>query len=107
MDVKLTLFDRISIPTMFPEKTTFSDAIVLDDLRNKFKITQEEIAEYNVRNTDDGSGVVWDNEPPEGKDFEITELEESSIKKIFAELDKNAMVPTDPKFITLYKKFID
>lgn len=106
MDIKLTLFDRISIPTMFPEKSTFADAIIFEDIRNKLKITQDEITEYKVRNTEDGSGVVWDNEPPEGKDFEITDLEMNAIKKIFIDLDKNAMVPTDPKFIILYKKFV-
>jgi hypothetical protein len=107
MNAKLTLFDRISIPTILPEKTTFAEAIVLDDLRNKIIITQDEIVEYNITNTEDGSGVKWDNEPGDGKDFELTDLEASAIKKALHDLDKKAMVPTDPKFIALYKKFIN
>lgn len=107
MNVKLTLFDRISIPTMFPEKATYADAIIFDDIRNKLLITQDEITNYNITNTEDGSGVKWDNEPGDGRDFEMTDLETRAIIKIFSELDKKAMIPTDPKFIALYKKFID
>lgn len=107
MDVKLTLFDRISIPTMFPEKASFADGIVYDDIRQKIKITQDEVSEYNVRSTKDGSGVEWDNEPVEGKDFELTDLEEKVIIKALKELDAKSQVPTDPKFISLFKKFIN
>ena len=107
MDIKLTFFDRISIPQMFPEKATFADGIIYDDIRNKIKITQEEVTEYKIRNTQDNSGVEWDKEPSGGVEFELTDAEAGLIVQAFTELDKKAMVPTDPKFITLYKKFIN
>lgn len=107
MDIKLTFFDRISIPTMFPEKASFADAIIYDDIRNKIKITQEEITTYNIRNTKDGTGVEWDNEPQDGIDMQLTDAEFKLIKKALDDLDKKAEVPTDPKFISLYRKFIN
>ncbi len=107
MNINLTLFDRISIPTMFPEKASFADGIVYDDIRQKIKITQDEVSEYKVRSTTDGSGVEWDNEPKEGKKFELTTLEERVIIKALKELDAKSQVPTDPKFIALFKKFIN
>lgn len=107
MNVKLTFFDRISIPQMFPEKATFADAIIYDDIRQKLKITQNEITTYNIRNTPDNAGVEWDSEPQGGIDVDLTDAEMKLIKKSFDELDKKAQVPTEPKFIALYKKFIN
>ena len=107
MDLKLTFFDRITIPTMFPEKASFADAIIYDDIRQKIKITQNEITTYNIRNTPDERGIEWDGEPEGGVTFELTEAEVRLINKCFSELDKQAQVPTDPKFITLYRKFIN
>jgi len=106
MDIKLTIYDRISIPVMIPEKATFADAIIFDDIRIKIKITQEEVVNYNIRNTKDGSGVEWDEEPNGGKTFDFTNAEIKLVTKAFSELDSKAQVPTDPKFILLYKKFI-
>ena len=107
MDIKLTFFDRISIPTMFPEKATFADGIIYDDIRNKIKITQEEVTEYKIRNTQDNSGVEWDKEPDGGTEFKLTDAEAKLIVMAFKELDTKAQVPTDPKFIALYRKFIN
>lgn len=107
MDIKLTFFDRISIPTMFPEKASFADAIIYDDIRNKIKITQEEITTYSIRNTKDGTGVEWDSEPQDGTETQLTDAEFELIKKALKALDEKAQVPTDPKFISLYKKFIN
>jgi hypothetical protein len=106
MAIKLTIYDRISIPVMFPEKSSFADAIVYDDIRNKIKITQEEVVSYNIRNTKDGSGIEWDEEKEGGKDFEFSGAEMRLLEKTFKELDTKAQVPTDPKFIQLYKKFM-
>jgi len=107
MDIKLTFFDRISLPQMFPEKATFADAIIYDDIRNKIKITQEEITTYNIRNTKDGTGVEWDNEPQDGSEIQFTVAEVKLIQKSLNDLDAKAQVPTDPKFISLYRKFIN
>lgn len=107
MILKLTFFDRISIPTMFPEKATFADAIIYDDIRQKLKITQDEITTYNIRTTPDGSGVEWDSEPQGGIEIDMTDAEIKLIVKSLNELDKKAQIPTDPKFIALYKKFIN
>lgn len=106
MGIKLTIYDRISIPVFIPEKATFADAIIYDDIRNKIKITQDEVVTYNIRNTKEGTGVEWDEEPDGGKEFEFTPAENRLITKIFSELDTKAQVPTDPKFIILYRKFI-
>lgn len=107
MDVKLTFFDRISIPQMFPEKASFADGIIYDDIRNKIKITQEEITTYRIRNTEDGRGVEWDSEPEGGINTSFTDAETRLIVKSFIDLDSKAQVPTDPKFIALYRKFIN
>lgn len=108
MKVKLSIFERISIPVNFPEKATFADAIIYDDIRNKIKITQNDVVTYNIRNTKDGSGVEWDNEPNDGGvDFDFTEMEKNLIIKSFKDLDQKGQIPTDSKFITLYKKFIN
>jgi len=107
MDIKLTFFDRISIPQMFPEKASFADGIIYDDIRNKIKITQEEITTYKIRNTEDGKGVEWDSEPEGGINTSFTDAEIHLIVKALADLDTKAQVPTDPKFIALYRKFIN
>ena len=107
MDTKLTFFDRITIPTMFPEKASFADAIIYDDIRQKIKITQNEITTYNIRNTPDERGIEWDGEPDGGIEFSITDAEKALILKCLNDLDKQSQVPTDPKFISLYRKFIN
>lgn len=107
MDLKLTFFDRIAIPSLFPEKASFADGIIYDDIRQKIKITQEEVTTHNIRNTPDGNAVEWDNEIPGGKEFAFTDAEKALIVKALKNLDERAEVPTDPKFILLYKKFIN
>ena len=106
MGTKLTIYDRISIPVIIPENSTFSDAIIYDDIRQKIKITQDEVITYNIRNTKDGTGIEWDEEPDGGTEFEFTSAENRLIAKAFSELDTKAQVPTDPKFIALNRKFI-
>lgn len=107
MDIKLTFFDRISIPTLFPEKAKFAEGIIYDDIRNKIKITQEEVTKNNIRNTPDGGAVEWDTEPEGGVEFTLTDAERDLIAKQLKALDEKGEVPTAAKFILLYKKFIN
>jgi hypothetical protein len=107
MDIKLTFYDRISIPTIFPEKANFADGIIYDDIRQKIKITQEEVVTHEIKNTPDGTAIEWKNEPVGGKDFDFTDAEKNLVLKALKALDDRAEVPTDPKFILLYKKFIN
>lgn len=106
MKIKLNFFERISIPTIFPEKATFADAIIYDDIRQKIKITQQEVTTYNIRSTADGSGIEWDSEPEGGIEYDFTDAEVKLVSKCLIDLDKKAQIPVDSKFISLFKKFV-
>lgn len=104
MELNLTIYERITIPQYFPEKANFSEAIIYEDLREKLKITQEDIVKYSINSKE--NTIEWNSTEDIGERFVFTDLELKLVRKILKGLDESAQIPTDSRFIKLYKKFI-
>ena len=106
MDTKhyeLTLSDRLFIDSALPEKAGFPDVVIIIDLRDKIKITQSEIKEYNVIAVPGGRVTSTENAL---KPFQFTDLEEKQIINAFKRLGENRSIPTDRSSLECYNKFM-
>lgn len=104
--MKLSIFDRITLGGLLPEKSTYEQAVIVRDLRKKLTLTQDEIVKYNVR-TDVVNGnqmMLW-NPTFDVLDIEFTQLEKDLIKKAFTELNSRGEIRTTDEFLDLYLKF--
>ena len=101
--LKLTLFERIYLPDVLPAKGSFTEAIIITDIKSKVAITQEEVKKYNVQSID--TRITWEGNPE--VEFTFSELESKLIKESFQRLDAEKQLPTSLRHIELYKKFIE
>jgi len=107
--VKLTVFDRLEIPGILPDKESFEKAVITNNIREKINITQSDIEKYNIKTntTAQGSFTTWDNEKDKGIIVKFTELEMSALKGWFKDLADKKEIKTNANFISLYKKFTE
>lgn len=105
--MKLTLLQRMILPTILPSKGKYEDLILKDDIVEKVKITQEEVKSFNIRTEQVGDKfqTLW--EDPDKTEFEytFTELEMNLIKRNLDNLQKNEELTDETK--GLYKLFKD
>lgn len=100
---ELTLFDRLFIDSALPEKAGFPDVVIIIDLRDKIKITQAEIKQYNVIALPGGRVTSTENAI---KSFQFTDLEERQIISAFKRLEGERSIPTDRQSLDCYNKFV-
>ncbi len=103
---KLTVYDRLTIPAYLPQEASFKESIIIRDLKLKLQITQKEIEKFDI-NGGPGGTITWNTEKDKGIPVDLTELEIGTIRDSFKVLDEKKKVPTDPRFIELYQKFVD
>lgn len=101
---KLQMIDRITLPSVLPTKGGFEKLIVVEDIKKKIMLTQEDIEKYTISSR--GDKIFWTI--PEGEqdefEYEFTSLELSLLKEALKELDTKQELTTD--MTGLYKLFV-
>ena len=102
--MKLSLVNRIILSSSLPKEGKFETLIILEDVKNKVKITQEELAEYEIKSLETG-GLSW-NEKGVSAELEVTftEAEKGEIVKILKKMSEEEKLTTD--HVPLYKLFV-
>lgn len=103
-EVKLTLAERIILPSIFPEKGSFDKLVIRDDINEKIKITQEEIAKYKIQATEDGKISFDLGEDVNEFEYNFTELEAQEIKNNLKSLSEKDELHRE--FKNIYKMFV-
>ncbi|MDD5010022.1 MAG: hypothetical protein PHC68_16670 [Syntrophorhabdaceae bacterium] len=97
--LSLGIKDRLTIPTFFPERSNFVDQILKEDIAAKIRITQEDVAEIELRITEpdkDGRQFMsWTKEKEIEKEVEFTQAEINYLKKQVDHLDKTENLADD------------
>jgi hypothetical protein len=108
---KFSVFDRLSIPTFFPERGNYETGIVLGDLRKKLQFTQDELDEFElVSKIENGAtSFNWNDETEKGHGpflIELTAREFNVIKKSLEDANTAKTLPiSDPRSLAMYKYF--
>jgi len=100
----LTIYDKLTIPSFLPDKGGIEEVTICADVREKIRLTQSDIKKYNIKTI--GNNVSWNEigEKPQKVDF--TELEEELIVNAFKKANEKKELPTELRFLKLYKKFM-
>lgn len=102
---KLTLKDRILIPSLLPEKGSFEQLTVCEDILAKTRITQDEIVDFQISTNAESNSVTWDLKDKEDAFYyEFTALEKNEFKKALASLNEAGKLPKD--YLNIYKLFV-
>ena len=100
--LNLSVWDRIKIVQFLPQRASFEDAVLAQDIKDNVELTQEEMSEYNVRS--EGSAILWDQKGQEEKPFQFTYLEMELLKKTIDEMSRKKEISVDEKTLALIKK---
>jgi hypothetical protein len=97
--LSLGIKDRLTIPAFFPERSNFVDQILKEDIANKIRITQEDIAavglHYSEPSADGKQFMTWARDKEVDKEIEFTDAEIKFLKKQVDRLDKDANLSDD------------
>jgi len=101
--MKIKLIDRITLPTIFPEKSSFEKLIIVADIQKKVAITQEEVKEFEIQSENDM--IKW-NEKGGTTEFDIdfTESETNLISDLLKKLSTDESLTA--RTLQLYKLFV-
>ncbi|MFA5396065.1 MAG: hypothetical protein WC346_08670 [Methanogenium sp.] len=105
--IKVTLANRIYIPTLFPEFGNFETAIIINDIRNKLKITQEELLNCEIETIEDISGsktISW--KKSKIIEIEFTDLEFEFLVELFKEKNVNKELKLDFDTLNFYSQLM-
>lgn len=101
--IKLSLLDRIILPTILKKESNYKELIVNGDISQKVKITQSELEKYEVKVL--GQGLSWNEKGMKATfEYDFTDMETDSIKKGLKELDETNKLTSD--HVGLYEKFL-
>jgi len=95
--MKLTLKDRISLSSLYPQKGSMVDQIMVRDIAEKVKITQKEVKAYDIKSVQRGtiSSTTWNPKKAKGKDIEFTPAELEFLRKRVEELDNKKEITVE------------
>lgn len=88
--MKLTVKDRLIIPSIFGEGDFLAIAIQRD-IRKKIEIGAEERAAINMVDLPDGQGVRWDENAGPGE-FDFSDAELAHLKKLANDMNMKRRV---------------
>ncbi len=101
--MKIKLVHRITLPSIFPEKSSFEKLIIIGDIQNKIKLTQEDIVKYEVKS--ENNIITWNEEGTKSEfDVEFTESESNLIADLLKNMSKEETLTAQT--FELYKLFV-
>lgn len=100
----LTLLDRIILPSVLAEQGDFKHVIISRDIKEKTKVTQDELKKFDFKVLQGGQ-MAWNDSGEKAKfEIEFTTMEELSIKLGLQKLEEEKKLTQD--HIHLYELFV-
>lgn len=101
--MKLNVAERLQFGVLLPERGDFITMTLKEDIVGKVALTQEEMAEWEVKSSD-GTHASWNPAKAQEKEIEFTEAEKALVARKLKELD--AAKQLDAVTFAFYRKFI-
>jgi hypothetical protein len=106
-ETPMTLSIRLRLIGLFPQSSSYTKAIIMNDLRKKIGIDQEDISRFRFRAEEGEKGAVnyrWKSGIDTTRKFKLTKLEHELIKEILIKAGDEERLPTDPEFLAFYER---
>lgn len=100
LKVKLNPIERIVLTGSLPKESDLKTMWIVKDIKEKIKLTQDEIAKFNIKQSNEGV-IVEKND--QKREFEFTPLEQNEIKLMLEKLSKEKKV--SESHISLFESF--
>ncbi len=97
----LNIYERLMIKSILPAQGNVIEVTLINDIKDKVDLTQEEFKEYEIKAVP--NGLEW-NDQDYAIDVEFTDLELGEIRKALKKLDREKKIPADKRFISMYDK---
>lgn len=92
--MKLKLIDRIILGNILPQEGNIKTIVIVKDIREKIKITQEDFKEYEI--VVNGANLQWNSKGIEAEfDIDFTEFEKNEAKLAIQKADKDKKMTVD------------
>jgi len=91
--MKLTIKERVTIVALYPRESDLITQVLVKDLKEKIKLSQEEIKEIELKK--EGMGYVWNTQKAKNKDIDFTKMEIIFLKEQVDRLDKEKKISLD------------
>ena len=107
MKVKLSLSNRIYLPTLFPKQGNFETGIIVMDIQKKIQVTQDEVLQYNIKTITDETGnqsVSWT--PAPNIEVEFTDLEIKLLVDTLIEKNDKKELGFDFDTLNMYSQIV-
>lgn len=107
VEIELSLWDRMQLTNILPQKGVYERIVTIRDLNEKLTLTQDEmdICEWKTLTNQ------FQYNPKKAKEFKkvisLTIRELRLLKDSFEKLNNEESLPADKDFIALYEKIID
>ena len=101
----MNIMQRVMLANIMPDKATFEVGIIINDIRKKLAITQDEVVRTKMASTKEG-GLQWDTAKEKPVDVEFTDAECEIIAGALKKASDDGRLPTEPAVIELYRKFV-
>lgn len=95
--MKLTIFDRILISQLYPQKGNLIQLTLVEDIIKKVRIGQEEIKEIELKQipSDKGISYKWNRDKAKVLDVDFTKAEIDLLRNQVEELDDKGEITQD------------
>lgn len=98
----MKIIDRLTISWLFPEKGSFEDLILIDDIKKKASFSQEEVEEIGLKT--EWNTLHRDATKEKDKKITFSESEKNMIAKTLKDLSEKKELTT--QHLSLYRTFI-
>ncbi len=85
--IKLSVTDRMALPLLLPKKYGLVDGEIIQDVKERIKITSKEMQDMEMRDLPNGS-LQWNAQKEKAFDLELSDRELEILKKGVEEADK-------------------
>lgn len=99
--MKLNVQERLILSKIVPEKGNFETMATVEKLRGSLFLTEEEVEEFEVKQTD--TAITWNEKGSEGKEIDLSIKGKAILFKALEELDEEEQLSA--QHFALFKKF--
>ncbi len=96
--------ERIVLWGIIPKQGSYTDLIIIWDIRKKIWLKQKEITASEIVTDNVTWSITWNNEKDKDVKIDFTEPERNIIKSALLDLDKDKKLTDD--HVELYKTFV-
>jgi len=100
--MKLTVHERLIVPTLLPDKEDFLTLRILRKLKEDLSFTEEEHKKFKIKV--EGQQIFWDPKSP-AKDIEFGDIATKLITEKLKSMNEKKELTND--HISLYEKFVE